>query len=57
MASPVVVSAVRTATGTFGGALREVDTQSLGSTVVQAVLARGQTDPDDVDEVIMGTIY
>ena len=57
MASPVVVSAVRTATGTFGGALREVDTQSLGSTVVQAVLARGQTDPADVDEVIMGTIY
>ncbi len=57
MASPVVVSAVRTATGTFGGALREVDTQSLGSSVVQAVLARGQTDPADVDEVIMGTIY
>ena len=57
MASPVVVNAVRTATGTFGGALREVDAQSLGSTVIEAVLARGDTDPADVDEVILGTIY
>ena len=57
MERPVVVSAARTATGTFGGALREVDAQSLGSTVIEAVLARGKTDPADLDEVILGTIY
>ena len=57
MTNPVVVSAARTATGTFGGALREVGAQSLGSTVIEAVLARGKTDPGDVDEVILGTIY
>ena len=57
MTNPVVVSAVRTATGTFGGALREVGVGSLGSTVIEAVLARGKTDPGDIDEVILGTIY
>lgn len=57
MKSPVVVSAARTATGTFGGALLEVDAQSLASTVIEAVLARGKTDPADLDEVILGTIY
>ena len=57
MERPVVVSAARTATGTFGGALREVDAQSLGSSVIEAVLARGKTDPADLDEVILGTIY
>ena len=57
MTNPVVVSAARTATGTFGGVLREVGVRSLGSTVIEAVLARGKTDPGDVDEVILGTIY
>lgn len=57
MESPVVVSAARTATGAFGGALREVDAQSLGSTVIEAVMARGKTSPADLDEVILGTIY
>lgn len=37
--------------------MREVDAQSLGSTVIEAVLARGKTDPADLDEVILGTIY
>ena len=57
MTNPVVISATRTATGTFGGVLREVGVRPLGSTVIEAVLARGKTDPGDVDEVILGTIY
>ena len=44
----VVVSAVRTAIGTFGGALKDMPPCELGAAVVREVLARGQVEGDDV---------
>ena len=45
----VVVSAVRTAIGTFGGSLKDVPPTELGALVVRASLARAQVDGKDVE--------
>ncbi len=42
---PVIVSAVRTAIGTFGGALKDVPAVDLGKTVVREVLVRAGVRP------------
>jgi acetyl-CoA C-acetyltransferase len=52
----VVVSAVRTAIGTFGGALKDVPPCDLGASVVREVLARAQTSGDDVGHVVFGHV-
>ncbi len=52
----VVVSAVRTAIGTFGGALKDMPPCELGAAVVREVLARGQTGGDDVGHVVFGHV-
>ncbi len=52
----VVVSAVRTAIGTFGGALKDMPPCELGAAVVREVLARGQVVGDDVGHVVFGHV-
>jgi acetyl-CoA C-acetyltransferase len=52
----VIVSAVRTPIGTFGGALAEVPATELGSLVIKEALRRANVAPEQVDEVIMGMI-
>ncbi len=52
----VVVSAVRTAIGTFGGALKDMPPCELGAAVVREVLARGQVEGDDVGHVVFGHV-
>lgn len=47
---------VRTAMGSFLGALADVGATSLGSAVVRAALTRTRLPPDQVDEVIMGNV-
>lgn len=56
MAQAVVVSAVRTPVGRFGGALRDVKASTLASVAVRAAVERCGLDPGDVDEVIMGHV-
>jgi len=56
MKEVVVVSAARTAVGTFGGSLREVPAVDLGSIVIQAALERAGIAPEDLDEVLMGCV-
>lgn len=51
----VIVSAVRTPYGKFGGALREVPGVQLAAHVIQEVLKRANLSPDQVDEVYMGS--
>ncbi len=48
---PVIVSAVRTAVGAFGGALRDVPVVDLGKTVIKEVLKRAGVRPVVPDEV------
>jgi len=57
MADPVVVSALRTAIGRFGGALKEISAAELGGKVLSAVLAEGGVESGEVDEVLMGMVY
>ena len=56
MRQAVIVSAVRTPIGTFGGSLAEVPATELGSMVIREALRRAGVAPEQVDEVIMGMI-
>jgi len=52
----VIVDAVRTAIGNFGGAFSGIPAQQLGSTVITALLARTGVKPEQIDEVILGQV-
>ncbi|KAB2493698.1 acetyl-CoA C-acetyltransferase [Priestia endophytica] len=52
----VIVSAVRTAIGTFGGSLQNVSAPTLGSIVIKEALQKAGVKAEDVDEVIMGNV-
>jgi len=52
----VIVSAVRTAIGTYGGGLAEVSALKLGEICIRAALERADLKPNQVDEVIMGNV-
>src|SRR5437870_11601355 len=52
----VIVSAVRTAIGTYGGGLAEVPAIKLGEICIRAALDRADLKPDQVEEVIMGNV-
>src|SRR5437764_13045571 len=52
----VIVSAVRTAVGKFGGTLAKTPATELGAIVIKEALARAKVDPAQVGEVIMGQV-
>jgi len=52
----VIVSAVRTAVGKFGGSLAKTPAPELGAIVIKEALARAKVDPTQVGEVIMGQV-
>ncbi|HVE52439.1 MAG TPA: acetyl-CoA C-acetyltransferase [Ramlibacter sp.] len=52
----VIVSAVRTAVGKFGGSLAKIPATDLGAIVIREALARAKVDPAQVSEVIMGQV-
>jgi acetyl-CoA C-acetyltransferase len=53
----IVISApLRTAIGTFGGALKDTPAVELGSTVGKEVLSRAGVDGEQVDQAIIGNI-
>ena len=52
----VIVSAVRTAIGTFGGSLKDVPPTELGATVVRESLARASVEGKDVGHVVFGHV-
>lgn len=52
----VIVSAVRTAIGTYGGSLKDVSAVNLASLVIGEALKRAGVEASSVDEVIMGNI-
>jgi acetyl-CoA C-acetyltransferase len=53
---PVIVSAVRTATGRFQGALKGFSAPQLGALVVAEAVRRAGVDPSVVEECIMGNV-
>ena len=56
MRDSVIVSAVRTPTGKFLGALKDFTAPQLGAMVVRDAVARAGIDPTLVDECIMGNV-
>jgi acetyl-CoA C-acetyltransferase len=52
----VIVSAARTAVGSFNGAFANTPAHELGAIAVKAALERANVSADDVDEVILGQI-
>src|SRR5215207_5212893 len=52
----VIVSAVRTPTGKFQGALKGFSATELGSIVIKEAVKRAGVDPARIDEVIMGCV-
>ncbi|MBK1617656.1 acetyl-CoA acetyltransferase [Lamprobacter modestohalophilus] len=52
----VIVAAVRTPVGSFGGSLSSLPATALGATVVKALLEKTGLDPEQVDEVILGQV-
>jgi acetyl-CoA C-acetyltransferase len=54
MKNSVIVSAVRTAGGSFGGALASLEAPELGALVVSEAVKRAGIDPKMVDELIFG---
>ncbi len=56
MTNVVIVSAARTAVGSFNGAFAATPAHDLGSAVIEAVVARAGIDKADVSETILGQV-
>lgn len=56
MREVVIVSAVRTPIGSFGGALGQIPAVELGALVIKEAIRRVGLTPEQVDEVIMGNV-
>ena len=52
----VILSAARTPSGRFQGALSGIAATSLGAVAVKAAVARAGVDPSEIEEVIMGNV-
>ena len=56
MTNTVIVSAARTAVGSFNGAFATIPAHDLGAAVIEAVVARAGVDKAEVSETILGQV-
>ncbi len=56
MTNVVIVSAARTAVGSFGGAFATTPAHDLGAAVLESVVARADLDKAEVSETILGQV-
>lgn len=56
MTNVVIVAAMRTAVGKFGGSLAKVSAPELGATVIKALLEKTGVSGDAISEVILGQV-
>jgi acetyl-CoA C-acetyltransferase len=56
MKNAVIVSAVRTPVGKFGGTLKDIPAYELGSIAIKEAVNRAGISPDQVDEVVFGNV-
>jgi len=52
----VIVSATRTAVGSFNGAFGSTPAHILGATALKAAIAQASLTPEDIDEAILGQV-
>lgn len=56
MKEVVIVSAVRTPMGSFGGSLKDLSATKLGAIAIKAALTKAGLKPEQVQEVLMGCV-
>ncbi len=56
MKEVVIVSAVRTPIGSFGGTLKDLSATKLGAVAIKAAIARAGIKPEQVQDVLMGSV-
>ncbi|MBO9385687.1 MAG: acetyl-CoA C-acetyltransferase [Thermomicrobium sp.] len=56
MATPVIVAAVRTPIGRFGGVFKDLPAWRLGASAIAGALSRVGLEPAAVEDVIMGNV-
>lgn len=56
MATPVIVAAVRTPIGRFGGVFKDLPAWQLGASAIAGALSRVGLEPAAVEDVIMGNV-
>lgn len=56
MKEVVIVSAVRTPIGSFGGALSSLSATQLGATAIKGAVTKARMDASEVQEVFMGNV-
>ncbi|MDP9400479.1 MAG: acetyl-CoA C-acetyltransferase [Actinomycetota bacterium] len=56
MEDAVIVSAVRTPVGSFGGVYKDVPATELGARAVRAALERAKVGAEEVEEVVLGCV-
>lgn len=56
MKEVVIVSAVRTPIGSFGGTLKNTSARTLGTVAVKGAIEKANIDPAIIDEVFMGCV-
>ncbi len=54
MAEPVLIDAVRTPVGRYGGALKDVRPDDLAALVIAEIVRRNHLDPSAIEDVIFG---
>ena len=57
MRRAAIVSPLRTAVGGFGGALKSLKMEDLGTTIIKALVDRSGIDPERIDDVVFGHAY
>ncbi|MBV9604347.1 MAG: acetyl-CoA C-acetyltransferase [Solirubrobacterales bacterium] len=56
MEDAVIVGALRTPVGTFGGQFKDVSASELGTHAIRALLERTEVSGEEVDEVLLGCV-
>lgn len=57
MRRAAIVSPIRTAVGAFGGSLKSLKMEDLGTLIIKALVERTRIDPERIDDVIFGHAY
>ncbi|HUD92689.1 acetyl-CoA C-acetyltransferase [Sphingobium sp.] len=57
MRRAAIVSPLRTAVGSFGGALKALKMEDLGTIIIKALVERTGIDPERIDDVVFGHAY
>ena len=57
MKDVVIVSACRTAIGTFGGSLRDLHVVDIASVAMKEAIERAGISPDSIDDVRFGNCF